>query len=88
MDEGWTIEPNAITNEMFKDNIKNFPNSGGDMETLLHLVKIEHSKRIFGKHNYKKKNINAVDIKNGLDQFIILANRRNKEDPIITTMYM
>ena len=37
MDEEWTIEPNAITDEMFKDNMKNFPNSGEDMETLLHL---------------------------------------------------
>jgi len=68
--EEWNIKSNEdIPIKFFKDNIKNFKNYAGDMETLLFNVKLEHSKRMFCNKDYliDKRIINSQDLMNGYE---------------------
>ena len=68
----WIID-NSIKEEqiiqLIDDSIGLFENFGGDIETWLLHIKIEHGTRIFGKHPKYRKNITILDIKNGLIEF-------------------
>ena len=82
-DESWFLEDNAVSTELFSKNMDLFPFSGGDMETLLHMAKMAHSKRIFGRHNVKKKVLNRQDVLKGLHMFKTNEEirQRNKNSP-------
>jgi SpoVK/Ycf46/Vps4 family AAA+-type ATPase len=69
-DIGWNYV--GIKEELkkwFIDNVENFPYYGRDVEMLLSKVKIAHSRRIFGKSDDLKKNINFEDVKIGYEKF-------------------
>ncbi len=73
------ITEQQILEEFFKKNILLFPNSAGDIETLIFLIKIEHSKRLFCNENElnQRKKINNIDLENALKTFIL--NKEIKE---------
>lgn len=54
---------------LFENNIKYFPNFGGDIENLLHHCKVEHSLRILYDDENCKKKLNKSDILNGFKAF-------------------
>ena len=63
--------------EEHKDDFKHF---GGDMESLLFRVKIEHAKRVFCEPQEEKKKIRKVDIEKAFEQFIKDRGLKEKED--------
>ena len=65
-DIGWSVD--NIPEKFFKDNYECFNNMGGDMETLLFICKIEHSKRTLFFPDQRKK-INNEDLERGLKIF-------------------
>lgn len=70
-DNKWDIESNQeISLEFFERNKKYFNYSGGDMETLLHLSKICHARRVFCLPRDKKKKLNMVDLERGMNMFL------------------
>ena len=69
-DIGWNyIGIKEEIKKWFIDNVDNFPYYGRDVEMLLSKVKIAHSRRIFGKGEDLKKNINFEDVKKGYEKF-------------------
>ncbi len=56
--------------EFFKKNKENFPNYGGDIETLFLKCKIAHSKRIVFEPDDKRRILNMDDIEKGFKTFI------------------
>lgn len=79
-DDGWDLEETKIKDRLFEKNIEYFQFSGGDMETLLHMTKIAHSQRVFGKHSTYKKIISIEDLTIGLEVFKKNATGRTKPD--------
>ena len=66
----------ALT-ELFIKNKNNFPNFGGDIETLFLNSKIVHSNRmVFGEPD-KRRSLSIQDIKEGLEKY--LSNRKYSE---------
>jgi hypothetical protein len=70
----WKIKKETITwiktTDYFKDKLDNFPHYAGDIETLLFNIKIEHGKRVFGKHLYLHKCITNDDINAGYKRYL------------------
>ena len=76
----WSINvENNVLEEFFKKNLELFPNSAGDIETLIFSIKIEHAKRVFydEPNSKQRKKINNIDIENALKTFI--KNKEKKE---------
>lgn len=76
----WSInvEQNILDN-FFEKNLLLFPNSAGDIETLIFSIKIEHAKRVFcyePGHEERKK-ISNIDLENALKMYI--ENKEKKE---------
>jgi replication-associated recombination protein RarA len=71
-DASWYISQKAREKlpSFFNERKKYFPHFGGDTETLFAKVKISHSRRVFGKPRYMKKEINFVDMKKGYELFL------------------
>lgn len=71
--------------KFFDDKKEYFPHYGGDTETLFAKVKICHSRRVFGKPRYMKKEITYNDLKTGYELFKenshITRNGRNLPPP-------
>ena len=67
-DELKMVEGNNLYN-FFKSNYNDFPNYGGDMESLFLSVKIAHSLRIFCKNPNLRKILIFEDIKKGFKIF-------------------
>ena len=65
-------------NEFFERNMENFPNFGGDIETLFLNCKISHSKRVLFLSKHDKKKLTLDDIQSGFE--VYLKNRQYKED--------
>ena len=91
--EEWSIDKSPETrtglDKLFKDNYNDFPNYGGDIETLFLNCKITHSKRILFKSVDLKRILTIDDIKNGFDCFC--KNKITKEEDDRTSinfMYM
>lgn len=55
--------------DIFKKNIKKFPNYGGDIETLLLNCKIVNTRRCIFNDNEKRKSLSVIDIKEGIELF-------------------
>lgn len=73
-DNKWLTSDNDVPkiNELFKKNYNLFAFGGGDTANLFTLCKNTHgnSKRIFGRLNVNKCNLNIIDIKKAFDIFI------------------
>ena len=86
----WEIEKGTkeklFENKFLKEKMDQFPHFGGDIETLLLNIKIEHGKRVFGKKLNLQKKINYDDIHNGYKRF--LENRKNEKDKIPFGLYI
>ena len=63
-----------------------FPNFGGDIETLLLHTKIEHGRRVFGTDPLHHKVINSADIEKGLQRF--MSYRKTKVDKPPDNLYV
>ena len=74
-------------NDLISKSIELFDNFGGDIQTWLLHIKIEHGVRIFGKHPSIRKLITIDDLKKGLVEF---SNSKvsNKNILINHTQYM
>lgn len=71
----WDVKiPNNKLNQFFKDNYLLFPNFGGDVESFLLSVKIQHGIRVFCLPSEEKRNITLEDLSNALKIY-----RVNKE---------
>ena len=88
--DGWEVDTDVdkiFLDKFFDKNNKMFPNSAGDIETLVFNIKIEHSKRVFcclpGSNERKK--INKLDIENAL--LIYKVNMEKKEQKVSDTLY-
>ena len=74
-----TIKLEDIT-KLIESEKTMFENFGGDIESWLLHIKIEHGVRIFGKHPKLRRIINIDDLKNGLIQYkIAKESKHNKE---------
>jgi SpoVK/Ycf46/Vps4 family AAA+-type ATPase len=81
----WTLNiDKQILDKYFEKNLDLFPNSAGDIETLVFSIKIEHSKRVFCQEPGSKlrKNITKTDIDNALETYKINKEKKEKNDEI------
>jgi ABC-type molybdenum transport system ATPase subunit/photorepair protein PhrA len=94
---GWNLDSTVGTKDILNiiDGSENmFKNFGGDIESWLFHIKIEHGMRIFGKHPKLRKILILNDLKNGLDQFKIakenkIEKNKSEMDKIIaSTLYI
>lgn len=80
-EEGWKIEnEEEISLKFFEDNRDIFKFNGGDMETLFHMTKIVHARRVFCFSKDKKKIINYKDLTKSLQLFINDDTIKNRND--------
>jgi SpoVK/Ycf46/Vps4 family AAA+-type ATPase len=75
-DIGWTLDSD-IGVEFFEKNYSSFKYYGGDMESLLFNCKLEHSKRVFGTNDIKKRFIKE-DVEAGFKVFVF--NRKDSKN--------
>ena len=76
-DNNWELNENiSIYNikELVDSNKNLFENNGGDIETWLLYIKINHGTRIFGKHPKYRKKINSIDLEIGLENLKKIKN--------------
>ena len=66
--------------------MEQFPHFGGDIETLLLNIKIEHGRRVFGKKIEHHKKINFEDIEKGYERFI--ENRKIEKESLPFGMFI
>lgn len=90
MGEGWDLTNDTnkqFLDKFFEKNIKLFPNSAGDIETLVFNIKIEHSKRVFccPPGSEERRKINKTDIENALTNYKI--NMEKKEYKLPASLY-
>ena len=81
----WSLDINKeILDKYFEENIKLFPNSAGDIETLVFSIKIEHSKRVFCQPPGSKlrKKITKTDIDNALNTYKINKEKKDIKEEI------
>lgn len=77
----WLIEVEQnILDNFFEKNLSLFPNSAGDIETLIFSIKIEHAKRVFCCEPDQRKKISNVDLENALK--IYIENREKKDGKV------
>jgi hypothetical protein len=72
--------------DFFEKNYSSFKYYGGDMETLLFNCKLEHSKRVFGSNDVKKK-FTREDLDNGFKVFIMNRKDANNNNSVWKSMY-
>jgi hypothetical protein len=83
----WTIDiSNEKLNSFFKDNHQLFPNFGGDVETFLLSVKIQHGIRVFCLPTNNKKKIVLEDLLNALK--IYRVNKEIKDKNLEIKKYL
>jgi SpoVK/Ycf46/Vps4 family AAA+-type ATPase len=87
-EEDWIIDCTIEELDLFfKNNYKYFPNSAGDIETLVFVTKIEHSKRVFTLPVSTHKLLKLVDIEAGIDNIKHIVNIE-KDDTSKLMMYL
>jgi hypothetical protein len=84
---GWEMCKDDTVCNLFKKNIKNFPNYGGDMETLLLNCKIVHSRRCTFKDDEKRKCLSLSDIELGIDAFKKHRKGKDNDDDYTPSLY-
>ncbi len=87
----WKVDENMDWNmitKLIETNNEMFLNYGGDIESWLLHIKIEHGVRIFGKHPKLRKIITIEDIEIGLKQFKIAKDNNNKKKSEFNSIYI
>ena len=74
------IKDNELT-KFFKDNIKNFPYFGGDVEKLVNELKYVQANRTFYEDNKDNRDINFIDLNEAFVNFN-KNNNKNKDEYI------
>lgn len=91
-DEDWEIvDPvKDCPLKFFNENREIFKFNGGDMETLFHMTRIAHARRVFCLPRNDKKKIVYEDIERALEIFINdeSIKKRNNNSDIIPSMYI
>ena len=82
--EKYIISTDFNIEKFIEDNKDNFPNYGGDIDTLFFHIKMEHSKRVFGKSITLRNIFTKDDIVNGYNQ---LNKNKIKQDSSHVHMY-
>ena len=72
--------------DLINNNKEMFENFGGDIESWLLHIKINHGSRIFGKHPKHRRILNITDLIDGLKLFKESKNN-NKKDDIFKNLY-
>ena len=80
LEHNWKIEENAISIDIFKENIDLFSNYGGDTDIFFTKCKMSHIGRVFGEVNSIRNTLTKEDIKCGLDLFI--KHKKKNNNPI------
>ena len=92
----WNLDEDINQEKIIKlidEHKEMFENFGGDIESWLLHVKIEHGVRIFGKHPKYRRIINYNDLKNGLTHFRTAKEnkaaieKKEKERMIYNSLY-
>jgi len=69
-ENNWTIQiEESELLKWFKEKYKDFINYGRDVELLFSYVKVCHGRRLYGKSNEIRKQINIIDLNKGYEQF-------------------
>jgi len=76
------------TEDFFKDKMDYFKAFGGDIETFLFNIKIEHGRRVFGSHPAQHKILSKEDILNGYKRYVEHEKKKVKEDKIPYGMFI
>jgi hypothetical protein len=72
IDEPWTTNvPPTFLTSFFTKNIVSFPHFGGDVETLVFHIKLNHSLRLLHAPLVEKKRINKEDIFNAYQDYML-----------------
>lgn len=89
-DAKWFLPNNDdISDEFFYNNRNYFKYNGGDMETLFHLTKIVHARRVFCLPKSEKKIIKQIDLEKAFNIFINDEEiRKRNENFNIDHMYL
>lgn len=74
--------------KFFKDNKKNFPHFGGDIEKLVNELKYVQANRTFYEDNQNNKDINMQDLNNAFSNFNKNNNKEEKIPPPPMGMYI
>ena len=86
----WEIDEDTkkklFEKQFLKEKMEQFPHFGGDIETLLLNIKIEHGRRVFGKKIEHHKKINFEDIEKGYERFI--ENRKIEKESLPFGMFI
>jgi SpoVK/Ycf46/Vps4 family AAA+-type ATPase len=81
-EENWTIAniEDDVPVSFFEKNRQIFKFNGGDMETLFHMVRIVHARRVFCLPKDKKKSITYIDMERALKMFVNDDSIKNRTD--------
>ena len=80
----WDVDDDEQLHRFFKDNKKNLPHFGGDIENLVTACKFSHSNRTFGK---RRKGLNRFSQQDIIDGFGRLSEHKKKEDNRYLVMF-
>lgn len=72
--------------DFFKENYDYFPNFGGDIETMVLNVKIEHAKRVYSLEEKDKKKVTMDDVENAFKNYKANKVVKPKEDKTSVNM--
>jgi Cdc6-like AAA superfamily ATPase len=81
----WTLDESVtkqVLIKMIDESKEMFENFGGDIESWLLHVKIEHGVRIFGKHPKYRRCINESDLVKGLEQFKTAKENKHQKEKL------
>ena len=87
--EGWEICNEYIDTpiEFFETYRKIFKYGGGDMETLFHMTRIAHARRVFCLLKHEKKKIIYKDLEKALELFMNDESIKLRNETVYNMMY-
>jgi len=89
-ENGWNIEPNAVSEELLQRHKECFQFNGGDMEVLFTRTKFIHSMRVFSAEKKHKKVISKEDFESAVIEFTQtdhMKSKKNKDD-FLASLYI
>lgn len=88
LEEDWSLENGAISEEFINKNKSHFKYHGGDMELLFVKCKIAHSKNLISAKSTTKFCLSKIDVEDGMMIFIKNSDRGDNNDKINYNMYL
>ena len=79
---GWSVDESVTESwisDMIKTNKSHFKDMGGSIENFITLIKVQHSKRVFGKDPSLKKIITKEDIQSAINK--LNTDKKPSDDP-------